>query len=187
MLIKYTTYNKTTGTLLHVGAAKNIESLDNSNQGVIEGWHTDTSYIVQNGVLVPKILTSADINKKLTKDKRLAIQYINMTTGRKRRRYITTQPGQEMVYKQKEEEAKAYMANNTIADADIPHIISEVGVTAADKASVAAVILGLADYWVAASAAIEKTRLQAINAINAATTEQEIETAKDTFNTTIAL
>jgi hypothetical protein len=108
-----------------------------------------------------------------------AFDRVDAAAGRARLAYITSTAGQDMVYEQKYNEALAYLADPEIDDAQIPHIVSEIGITGETKYHVSQVICGMRDYWVSVSAAIEAKRLAIKNAIGAAGTPEDILEAED--------
>lgn len=84
--------------------------------------------------------------------------------------FITPGNGQAMAYQQKHEEARAYLADSSIDEALIPHIVAEVGITGPTKHHVAQIVANLRDHWAVVSARIEHARLAAKVAIDAAET-----------------
>lgn len=91
--------------------------------------------------------------------------------------YITTLPGQQMIYMAKEAEARAYVADPAPDLANYPLLSAEVGITAPDAWQLAQIWLALADLWRNAAAQIEAWRLGAAAAIDAAGTVAEVEAA----------
>lgn len=91
--------------------------------------------------------------------------------------YITTLPGQQMIYLAKEAEARAYVAEPAPDLANYPLLSAEVGITAPDAWQLAQIWLALADLWRQAAAQIEAMRLGATAAIDAAVTVAEVEAA----------
>lgn len=99
---------------------------------------------------------------------------IDKQAGAVRGRYITTTPGQEMIYLEKRREAELILADpgqgDNVPDASTPHITSEAsqhGVTRFEKA---VEVVTMAQLWATISPAIETLRLAAKDAVNAATT-----------------
>jgi hypothetical protein len=91
--------------------------------------------------------------------------------------YITPGSGQSMVYREKQQEAAAFLAAyQTQAAADAadlttyPLISAEIGITAADAWGVAQVFASVYTSWKTVAAAIERVRLTAKQQIAAATT-----------------
>ena len=82
--------------------------------------------------------------------------------------YITTLPGQQMIYLAKEAEARAYIADPAPDLANYPLLSAEVGITAPDAWQLAQIWLAMADLWCNAAAQIEAWRLGAAAAIDAA-------------------
>lgn len=94
-----------------------------------------------------------------------------------RRLYITTLPGQEMIYQAKENEAKAYLVlDPEPADLDeFPMLAAEVGVTAPTAYELAQIWLNMAAQWRAVAADLENLRLTAREEIDNATTVAELD------------
>ncbi|MFC3693137.1 hypothetical protein [Chenggangzhangella methanolivorans] len=92
--------------------------------------------------------------------------------------FITPGAGQMLVYEQKLREAEAFLADDTIAEDLIPHVVAEVGVTAETKHQVATVIVWMRDAWLQVSPMIERRRLEAKAAAMSAMTLAELEAAE---------
>lgn len=91
--------------------------------------------------------------------------------------YITPGAGQAMAYQQKLTEAKAYLADMSLTAAQCPHIFAEVGITGATAEAVAHVVTDMHAAWQVKSAEIERLRLAAKAAIDAAETAEAISAA----------
>ncbi|MCM5555540.1 hypothetical protein [Pleomorphomonas sp. NRK KF1] len=91
--------------------------------------------------------------------------------------YITPGAGQAMAYQQKLTEAKAYLADASLTAAECPHIFAEVGITGATAEAVAQVVTDMHAAWQVKSAEIERLRLAAKAAIDAAETAEAINAA----------
>lgn len=91
--------------------------------------------------------------------------------------YITPGAGQAMAYQQKLTEAKAYLADASLTAAECPHIFAEVGITGATAEAVAQVVTDMHAAWQVKSAEIERLRLAAKVAIDAAETAEAISAA----------
>ena len=185
-LIPYTLYDTATQRILGTGHSKDPSIEPGPGQAVLEGIYSPELYQVDAGVAVPLVRTPEEESGLLSKARAHAKYLVNLEVGQERAKYITVIPGQDGVYKQKQTEAELYQADNTIADIEIPHIVREVGITAPDKASVAAVILGLADYWIDKSAAFEEVRLNYQALMDSTTTVSEVDTTMEAFRTALA-
>ncbi len=108
-----------------------------------------------------------------------ACKRIDQQAEQIRLQYITDGAGQAMTYREKLEEAKALQNDAAPDPAGYPLLSAEVGVTGADLQAVADVILAQAVAWRPIAAAIEAARMGAKKAINAATTETEIQAAEN--------
>ncbi len=128
-------------------------------------------------------------DRPLTVVRAEAIAAVNGTVAAIRRRYITDISGQEMLYLQKRDEARAYMAAwSPEADpdtADYPLIEAEVGVTAPSAYELAQLWLNLSALYVAVAASLETARLTAVYAIEAAADAAEMATARAAFDVTL--
>ncbi|WP_353640749.1 hypothetical protein [Mesorhizobium sp. WSM2239] len=105
------------------------------------------------------------------------MQRIDASAGEVRKNFITSVPGQEMVYQQKRVEAEALMAQLDIAHSEIPHIVAEAELNGIEPYDQAVIIITMSEQWKDVSAPIEKMRLGAKAAVTAATTPAEIEAA----------
>jgi len=111
-----------------------------------------------------------------SKDKELAAlklkteQQINTLVGAVRGMYITTLPGQDLIYNAKELEGIAYLKSGTpITDlTDYPFISAEIGTTGQSAQEVAQVYLNLSQMWRALAAQLEQVRLGYTYQANAA-------------------
>jgi hypothetical protein len=96
-----------------------------------------------------------------------------------RLQFITAGVGQSMAYQQKLEEARAKVANGSIADSEIPHIVVEAQATGMSKGDKAVEIIETFRGWQQVSAGIEGKRMAAKMAIAGAETAEAINTATD--------
>ncbi|MBW4708613.1 hypothetical protein KX928_12545 [Roseobacter sp. YSTF-M11] len=127
--------------------------------------------------------TSDSIALELATQQASAIVAINEAAGAVRAQYITIIPGQEMLYPEKRDEARAYVAEPTPPTdlSDYELLEAEIGITAPTIAEVAQVILNLYALWKGIAAPLETFRLGAINSVEAATSQAEIDAAVATF------
>lgn len=114
---------------------------------------------------------------------------INTAVGKKRGKYITPIPGQEMIYKDKEEEAKLYVAESPEPATleDYPWIEKEIGVTAPTAYELAQVWLNMAAQWRYVGPLLENLRLSSVNAISAATSKAEMDAIMSSFEANLDL
>lgn len=91
--------------------------------------------------------------------------------------YITSLPGQEMIYLAKEAEARDWIAATAPDLADYPLLAAEAGLTAPDADQLAQLWLDMGALWRGAAAQIETLRLSAAAWIAAASTLAEVEAA----------
>jgi hypothetical protein len=119
------------------------------------------------------ILTAVDIEAF----KKSAITKINTEVGRVRLQMITDLPGQELIYKTKEEQARRYLTA-TPEPADLTEyrmIASEVTARGISPYQAAQLILNLAGMWELVGGALEDIRLTAAVDLESVTTKVEID------------
>jgi len=182
----YTLYNPNTKRILGTGYSKDPNVEPDAGQAVVLGIYDPEVYQINNGVAEPLVRSTTEATAIVAHTRTHAKYLVNLEIGQERAKYITVIPGQDGVYKQKQTEAQLYMANNSVADVEIPHIVREVGITGPDKAAVAGVILGLADFWINKSAAFEEVRLEYRALLDAAATVSEIDTIMGNFRTALS-
>lgn len=90
--------------------------------------------------------------------------------------FLTPGAGQAAVYEQKRIEAEAFMANESIGNAEIPHLAEEASRNGISVFDQAVIYLSLRQRWLNASSIIERLRLDAKDAVDRARTPAEIET-----------
>lgn len=113
--------------------------------------------------------------KDLAPIRQAAKSKINTEAGKFRLNFITDAPGQDLVYRDKQAQAQAYLADPDIPDDAIPGIVSEVGTSSGStKYEVAQVIVNMAARWQVASSKIERMRCLALQAVDDAKSEQQI-------------
>lgn len=104
---------------------------------------------------------------------------IESLAAAERTKYLTCEKGQEMVYLKKSEQASAYrkaVANGEEIDpADFPFLTSCIGLDGDTIAEVADTILSAASYCAELLARIDKAKRTAKLAVNAASTQAEID------------
>lgn len=111
---------------------------------------------------------------------------VNSAVSTVRKNYITDIAGQDMIYMRKEEQAISYIAATDPILSQYPMIAAEVGLTATTAYEVAQVWLYMSDAWQQIAAGLENVRLTATYAIEAATTEAEVQAAYAAFETSLA-
>jgi hypothetical protein len=133
-----------------------------------------SAYKIENGAVVLKTIEPR---------RKSAILAVNKRIERERTVYTTDISGQEMIYREKENEARLYVTLDPEPATleDFPFIAQEVGKTGDTAYEVAQVYLNLAAQWKQIGSALEGLRIYAINQIRSATTEQEIDQALDSF------
>jgi hypothetical protein len=108
--------------------------------------------------------------------------------GRARLAFVTDIPGQQNIYAAKETEARSYLAA-TPAPATLvayPLIAAEVGITAPDAYQLAQVWANMAALWKQVAAATERLRMEMSAALDAATSEAEIDAATSAYEAALA-
>ncbi len=118
---------------------------------------------------------------RLAAEKRAAVAQVNGMADQVRRMFITPIIGQEMVYLEKEAEARRYLAEDPEPEdlGAYPFISAEVGVSAVTAQQVAQLYLNLGAQWRVVGSMLENVRLGSIATIEAATTLAQISTAVD--------
>ena len=111
---------------------------------------------------------AARVTADLAVAKAQCVVLINDAAGRARQKFITTAPGQEMIYLAKEREAIAYLADPVPLPTNYPLITAEVGVTAPTAWELAQIWVNVSVYWRSIAARIEGARMRAIARIEAA-------------------
>ncbi|MCV9997318.1 hypothetical protein OE766_03580 [Pararhizobium sp. YC-54] len=106
-----------------------------------------------------------------------AVRRIDREAETYRLRFITDGSGQVMAYQQKLAEAKAKMANGSIANAAIPHIVAEAAVDGVTLTEKAEQIVATFEAWQTISAGIEAKRMAAKKAVAAAETSEAVASA----------
>lgn len=108
-----------------------------------------------------------------------AIALINAKAGRTRQQFITTSPGQDMIYIAKEREALAFLAAPVDDLTAYPLLAAEVGVTAPTAWQLAQLWANVAVYWRGIAAQIEGARMRAIAQLKDATTAKSVTDVTD--------
>ena len=128
-----------------------------------------------------KVVGGAPVYSDLTSIKAAAIGRVNRDAGELRRTFITTIPGQEMLYLAKETEARDWIADAAPSLGNYPLLSAEAGLTAPDADQLAQLWLNLGGQWRQVAAQIEAARLGAVYGIEAATSEAEIAAIEKTY------
>ena len=116
-----------------------------------------------------------DAANRLAQAQAEAIVKINVQTGKARGYFITDLPGQQLIYQQKEAEARAFIDDVAPDMADYPYLDAEVGVTAATAYDVALVYLEQASKWRAAGPLLEGHRMSMIQGVAQCSTVDQVD------------
>jgi len=119
----------------------------------------------------------------LTQHKTKALAQLRSAVSAARQKYATPETAyQSMIYDQKRIDAQAYIAAGRPSDASAYPILaaSAAGQGRSVSAEADAVIASAAA-WIQIGAATEQLRQAGQNAINAATTQADVETARDAY------
>ena len=100
---------------------------------------------------------------------------IDRWAGHIRSDYISLGSGQDLAYLVKENDARVCLADPSPDATDYPMIAAEVGITGATLTDVATAVVTKANEWKIISGAIEAVRLGTKQAVDAATTEAEVD------------
>lgn len=111
---------------------------------------------------------------------------VNAMVGAIRQRFITTTPGQEMIYLAKEAEARMLALDEAPDPADYPMLAAEVGITAPTLAEVGQVVLNLAVLWRGIGAGLEQVRLATHTRISAATSVEAVNAVVASLHDTLS-
>lgn len=157
-----------TGLLRHVvDSLSGFDTTGCTTVDVPDGWPDELMWDVGMLDFVPKPLTPRQAAAKASVDAAAAEQ---------RACRLTDGFGQEMLYLQKEAEARTCAVDAAPDAGTYPLLAAEIGITGATLAEVAVAIIIRADECRADMAAIEAVRLSAKQQIDAATSAAEIET-----------
>ncbi len=133
---------------------------------VPEGWPETWVWDVTAGLFTPPPLAPRQAAAKAAVDAQAA---------KCRACCLTNGFGQEMLYLQKEAEARACVSDSAPEAASYPLLAAEIGITGETLGEVAVAIIIRADEWRADAGAIEAVRLSAKRQIDAATSRAEID------------
>ena len=128
-----------------------------------------------------------EFGQNLNVCKATAIARINAASGLARQQFITTCPGQDMIYIAKEREALAYLAAPTADLTAYPLLAAEIGVTAPTAWELAQVWANVSVYWRGVAARIEGVRMRAIAAIEAAADPKVVAEVSTVFAAHVAV
>lgn len=119
------------------------------------------------------------LSKNLAPLKVDARRKVDLEAEKVRQFFITPGSGQAMVYREKQIEAEAVVANPSISVSEVPHIAAEAELNQITLLDQAAVILTMAHQWIQISVLIEERRLVAKATVDQATNPIEIEAAAE--------
>jgi hypothetical protein len=162
-----------------IGTSPNLEWLEKAVDAPIIKWPRQVEprlHRVIDGQVVPKPAAEMDAAAVADAQKRARVE-IFRAVGQKRREFITDLPAQTEVYRRKEAEARAYLADPSPDMADYPRLSDEVGLTAPTADDLAALWVSMADAWDAADRAVEKARMTAKAAVASAETVADVDAA----------
>lgn len=118
-----------------------------------------------------------------------AISQVNYLSGRARLSLITSLPGQDMLYIEKQNEAIRLLALETIPeDTSVvaPFLTAEIGLTAPTAFEVAQIYLNMAETFRVVGPQLEQVRIGSLIAIETASTTEEMMTTLDAFRAALA-
>jgi hypothetical protein len=142
-----------------------------------------------------QVLTRSAASKSaiLNSQKQAAQEALAVAVGETRARFITSIPGQELTYIEKERQALAFLAASPAPDpidpaqfAAFKFVFEEVGITGQTPYQVALVIAYMAGRWRDVGPLIERERLAATAAIDGAQDPDQIEAALDGYTRAVA-
>lgn len=170
-----------------IGIAPSREWLEEAVGGTIIEWPERIEprlHRVVDGQVVAKPAAELDAVALADAIRRANVEIFRAVQG-KRREFVTDLPAQVEVYKKKEAEARAYLADPSPDMADYPRLSDEVGVTAATADDLAALWVAMADAWDAADRAVEKARMVAKVAVASATATADVDAALAALHTAL--
>jgi len=137
-----------------------------------------TAWQVRDGDLVLVTLDPAKRDAKVA---------VNNAIGAAREMYMTSLPGQEMVYLRKEQEARNWLGAENPDLVDYPLMQSEIGITADTPYQLAQVWLYMSHAWIVIASDMEGLRMGTAAKIDAATGTDQIAEVLAAFYKDIAL
>jgi hypothetical protein len=126
----------------------------------------------------------AEAAQKAVAKKRAAyVAEVNATIDQVRVQFITPITGQDIIYLRKEKEARAYVAEDPEPELldSYPFLQREVGITAPTAYQLAQIWLFMAQQLPVIGSASEALRLSAYAALEAATSDEEFDSAMNAF------
>lgn len=130
--------------------------------------------------------SSSSLAIELAASKSRASAYVNEMIGSRRLDFITDGPGHEMIYREKVAEAERYLTELPADLSAYPFMAAEVGVSAPDAASLAALWLAKSAAWKLIGGQLEAIRHGALIAIEAAANQAGIDAATAAFDAAYA-
>jgi hypothetical protein len=114
---------------------------------------------------------------------------VNRAIGALRERFITPLPGQDMIYKAKEDEARRYLALDPPPETldGFPFLAAETGILAPTPALVAQTWIGMGLWWREIAARLEGLRMQTAQALRTAASPAEMDAIVAAFDPEAAL
>lgn len=184
-------YDKTTGAVLGAGCSIDPESRETEAEGVIvvdtpvRPSEVEVDISGSEPVLIYLDQTALDVRDFWMHKEQASYEVLLASEGA-RKHFITSMTGQDAIYQAKYNEAVAYQADASPDMANYPFLSAEIGITAANASDLATLWIQLRNGWVDAAAAIEKARLTANAAVQAATTKAELDATIDTLKASLA-
>jgi len=107
----------------------------------------------------------------------------NQMIGKLRENFVTSLPGQDMIYKAKEDEARLYLSLDPEPETldGFPFLRAEIGILAPTAELVAQTWIGMGAYWREVAASLEGLRIGTKGALSAASSEAEMDQIMETF------
>lgn len=134
-----------------------------------------SSNVLPDNVLIEDVST-----RSLAEIKEEAKRAVDLAAGQARARYITTAPGQEMVYILKTQEATQCVNDSTPSAEKYPFVAADSIAFGVDLMTAAQMILAVQQQWFVLGAKIEEIRLTAKETINSKLRESTVIAARDT-------
>lgn len=196
-MIDFTIVEKNTGKIVRSGFSLDprLDQVLDAGEVLIEGLAADPAkYHVSRDGIVPipdspgywhewsgsewiDTRTEADIVIDTINRRFQTIEKINRECGELRKKFITSIPGQDMIYQAKEAEATSFLMDNQPNYIDYPLLSAEVGITGESIYQVAQIIMHMSSMLRRVAAGLEKVRLGGIKRVEDAATIDSIDAA----------
>ena len=133
----------------------------------------------ESGPIIDNNLVKDGVSRPLSEIKEQAKNEVDAAAGRARAKYITTAPGQEMIYLLKSQQALQCVNDPNPTDQKYPLVTADAAAYSVTLVEAAQAIVNIQSQWLAIGSAIERIRLAAKNEIDGKLKESTVEAAKN--------